>query len=151
MDTVLAEASISKGGFFHHFATKEDLLMAIMQRLERALSAHVAALVAAEPDRRAAHARAQIDLSLGPARAGTKRVRALVGALIEAARTTPRIEGRARREARRSIEHSVAEGVPVGRALAIHFALDGVWLAESLGTLRRARGAASGAAVVVCR
>ena len=38
VDAVLAESGMSKGGFFHHFATKTALLGGLLERLSRAIA-----------------------------------------------------------------------------------------------------------------
>lgn len=135
VDAVLVEAKISKGGFFHHFATKDALLCAITERL----TAHVGELVEqganADPEPHGRLLRAQIELVFGMPRAEGERMRALVLALIEAARSNPALRDQIRAANRRALAEEMAQGVGVGQVLLIQLALDGYWIGESLGTL----------------
>ena len=42
VDSVIREAGLSKGAFFHHFPSKDDLLVAIIQRLVGETEARIA-------------------------------------------------------------------------------------------------------------
>jgi AcrR family transcriptional regulator len=136
VDAVLAEAAISKGGFFHHFASKETLLSAILERLNRVVGEQAA--LAMKHDQRAygRALRAMIGMAFDMPIATRERTRALVLALIRAAMDSPKIAASARKANDDAIAQSAADGVDVGRALLVQFALDGFFLAESLRTVK---------------
>lgn len=135
LDAVLGEAAVSKGGFFHHFATKNELLGALTERL----SAHVGRLIERvarrDPEPRGRLLRGHIELAFNMAQPERERLRALVLSLIENSRANPAVVLEVRAADRRALAAHVAEGVSESHALLVQFALDGYWIAESLGTL----------------
>lgn len=135
VDAVLAEAEVSKGGFFHHFATRDHLLAAVTTRLSQHIGARIKATTAKHRRSRGAALRAQINLAFRMPRRERVRLQALMLALVEAACSSAAVAARARRINDRSIAEGVADGVSAANVLLIQLALDGYWLAESLGTL----------------
>lgn len=135
VDAVLAEVGVSKGGFFHHFATKNELLGAITERLSTHVNAQIERAAARDQGAGNRLLRAQIELVFGMHASERERLRALVLALVEAAGSNPAVAAKVRAANRRALAADMTEGVPVGRALMIQLALDGYWLGESLGTL----------------
>src|SRR5262245_64269799 len=55
VESVAAEAKVSKGGFFHHFASKGDLLVAILDRLLGGVEEQIASKAAEDPERSEEH------------------------------------------------------------------------------------------------
>jgi AcrR family transcriptional regulator len=47
IDTILAEAGLAKMTLYHHFASKEELIVAVLERRGRAIGAEIAAAIAA--------------------------------------------------------------------------------------------------------
>lgn len=135
IDAVVAGAQVSKGGFFHHFESREALLDAVMERLTAHLGEALAAAVAAGPPAPGAAQRAQVALAFELPEAERRRSQALVLALVEAARHSPGLATRSARALRRSVAEAAAEGLDEGDALVVQLALDGYWLGEALGTL----------------
>ncbi len=136
VDAVLREAEISKGGFFHHFATKEALLAAVTERLAAHVGVEAQKAAARDPVRHGRSLRAQIAIAFDMPPAERERTRALVLALIGAAMDGPAVRESARAANEESVAQSTAEGVDVGAALVVQLALDGYFLAESLGTTK---------------
>ncbi|KYF67431.1 TetR/AcrR family transcriptional regulator [Sorangium cellulosum] len=134
IEAVITEAQISKGGFFHHFATKDALLTAIIDRLSKRMADDAAERAAQDPEPRGARLRAQIALAFDAERRDTAAPRALLLALIEAAGGQPEIARHISALNAEAFAHDVAEDVPEGRAIAIQLALDGFWLSQALGT-----------------
>src|SRR3954466_9324784 len=51
VDAILEEANLSKGAFYHHFRTKDDLMLAVLaERVERPIKAMIAQLQTASPE-----------------------------------------------------------------------------------------------------
>lgn len=51
VDAILAEAGLSKGAFYHHFRTKDDLVLAVLaERVERPIQDLIERLQAADPE-----------------------------------------------------------------------------------------------------
>ncbi|WP_438017779.1 TetR/AcrR family transcriptional regulator [Sorangium sp. So ce315] len=133
VEAVITEAQISKGGFFHHFATKDALLTAIIDRLSKRVADDAAERAARDPEPRGARLRAQIALAFA-GKLETAAPRALLLAFIEAAGAQPEIARHISELNAESFARDVAEDISEGRAIAIQFALDGFWLSQALGT-----------------
>lgn len=136
VDAVLREAEISKGGFFHHFATKDALLAAVTERLAAHVGVEAQKAAARDPVRHGRSLRAQIAIAFDMPPAERERTRVLVLALIGAAMDSPAVAESARAANDEGIALSVSEGVDAGTALVVQLALDGFFLAESLGTVK---------------
>lgn len=137
VEAVAVEAGVSKGGFFYHFKSKDDLLAALVTRLAETAAAGVAAIAERDPDPGGRMLRGYVRYALDPGEdaSGRERLRALVMALITAAAENPAVVASARRANAEAFAAAEAEGVPVAQAVLVHLALDGLWLGEGLGTL----------------
>jgi len=135
VESVATEAKVSKGGFFHHFATKDELLMAILDRLVERVNRELEALAANDPEPRGARLRAQIAMSFDMDKATFDRFCALPRAFIEAAGAIPSLSRRARQLNEQTFTRDVAEGIPIGRAVLLQLALDGYALSQALGSI----------------
>ncbi|WAS90659.1 TetR/AcrR family transcriptional regulator [Nannocystis punicea] len=133
VDAVITEVGLSKGGFFHHFKTKNDLILALLDRLVRRMDGLVAELAAKDPQPRGARLRAQIVLSFDSKRQEAEAPQALLLAFVEAVQSQPAVRRLARELNAQTVARDVAEGVPEGRAMLIQAALDGFWLSEAVG------------------
>ncbi|ACY18016.1 TetR/AcrR family transcriptional regulator [Haliangium ochraceum] len=134
VDAVLAATGLSKGGFFHHFASKDALLEALMARLIARTEAWLAQAAEADPEPRGARLRAQIALAFDAEALEARAPRALLLTIIDAAFKQPELRGQAQQMNAASFARDTAEGIPPGNAIAIQFTLDGFWLSEAIGT-----------------
>jgi AcrR family transcriptional regulator len=135
IDAVVREAELSKGGFFHHFTSKDELLAAILQRLVAVLEGRVGELAALNRHPRGQRLRAHVQLALDGSAPDRQRCRAFVLALVAAATEGAAIQAAARTANDEALARAEDQGVATGRALAVQLALDGLWLRESLGTM----------------
>jgi AcrR family transcriptional regulator len=134
VEAVAGEAKVSKGGFFHHFATKDELLVAILERLVGGVMAEIESRAGRDPEPRGARLRAHIALAFDMDKASFEKWMALLLALIQVAGSQPALIRRGRQINAEEIARDEAEGIPVGRAIAVQFALDGYGLAVGLGS-----------------
>jgi AcrR family transcriptional regulator len=132
VEDVAAEAQVSKGGFFHHFATKDELLIAVVDRLVEGVDGQVNAIAAKDPEPRGARLRAQIALAFDMDEAGFKKVIALLLAVIKTSGQNPAFIQRGRQMNAATFARDVAEDIPLGRAIAIQYALDGYAIGHGL-------------------
>jgi AcrR family transcriptional regulator len=140
IDAVIRAAELSKGGFFHHFKSKEELLAAVLSRLAENVEGRIAALADADRRPRGRRLRAQVQVTFDLPPAERERLRALVLALMLATIDRPSAVAAAAREVNRGAQKlAVKDGVPAGIALVVQLALDGYWLGETLGTLPLSR------------
>ncbi|KYF84318.1 TetR/AcrR family transcriptional regulator [Sorangium sp. So ce296] len=140
VEAVITEAGISKGGFFHHFATKDALLMAIVDRLTARVNDDATRRAAQDPEPRGARLRAQIALTFDEDKRETAAPRALLLAIIEAASAQPALARHGSKLTAEAVARDAAEDIPEGRAIAIQFALDGFWLSQALGAMALSEG-----------
>jgi AcrR family transcriptional regulator len=135
VDAVLREARVSKGGFFHHFPSKDTLLAALCTRLSEDVGGRIAAAAARDPRAYGRFLRAQVELVFDMPPAERRRMQALVMALVAASLENPAMATLFRATNRKGLRQAAADGVPLGHALLVQLALDGYWLAESVGAL----------------
>lgn len=140
VEAVAAEAKVSKGGFFHHFATKDEMLVALIERLTARLNQETEAIAAKDPEPRGARLRAQIALAFDMDKASLDRLFALALALIEVASTMPQVVRHTRRMHAQILARDAAEDIPIGRAALLQFALDGYALSQALGSISLSKG-----------
>jgi AcrR family transcriptional regulator len=135
VEALISEAGLSKGGFFHHFATKDALLLALLERLIERGMRQIEEIAAKDPEPRGARLRAQIALAFDMKGKDVDTSRALVLAFIEASGSSPALAQRSRAMNDTTFARDIDEGIPAGRAMLIQFALDGFWLGEALGSV----------------
>ncbi|WP_437968115.1 TetR/AcrR family transcriptional regulator [Sorangium sp. So ce260] len=140
IEAVITEAGISKGGFFHHFATKDALLMAILDRLTARVTEDANKRAAQDPEPRGARLRAQIALAFDADKREAAAPRALLLAIIEAVSAQPALARHISALNAEAFARDAAEDIPEGRAIAIQFAIDGFWFSQALGTAALTEG-----------
>ena len=125
-DAVAAEAGVSKGAVLHHYPTKDALLIAMIERLASreatpaspdALTPRAAVVAHVE---RAARTRGDQD--------------AVSATLLAAVARDVDLLAPLRVSADAVIEGLTNKGLAPERAAIAHFALDGLWISELLGT-----------------
>jgi AcrR family transcriptional regulator len=137
LEAVAREANLSKGGVLYHFATKEALIQAMLERLiqyyERAIAQQQWDDTA--PGRwTRAYVRTQIAPGLTyPGEADFPQSKAVSAGLIVAAATNPKLLEPLRERFRARQEAIEGDGIDAARATVIRLAVDGLWLADLLG------------------
>jgi AcrR family transcriptional regulator len=136
VEAVVRRADLSKGAFFHYFASKEIMLGALLERLAGSIGTRIEALAAADANKRGRRLRAHANLTLDMPQAERKRLKALVLALVLAGIESEAVTASARAANESALAQAVDDGVALGRALVVQCALDGYWLGDALGTLK---------------
>jgi len=134
VEAVAQEAEVSKGGFFHHFASKDELLVALLERLVAQVQVQVEARAAGDPEPRGALLRAQVALAFDLGREGFEQFVSLILAFLQVASSQPALLQRSTQINAEAIARDEAQGIPAGNAIAIQFALDGYGLAMGIGS-----------------
>ncbi|HEY8211127.1 MAG TPA: TetR/AcrR family transcriptional regulator [Myxococcaceae bacterium] len=134
VEAVAQEAEVSKGGFFHHFASKDELLVAILDRLVGGVQEQVVAMAANDPEPRGAKLRAQIAMAFDMGEETLGDFVALLLAFLQVASAQPALIKRSQQINSEVIARDEAEDIPVGRAIAIQFALDGYGISLGVGS-----------------
>jgi AcrR family transcriptional regulator len=143
VDAVVAEAGVSKGGFFYHFKTKDDLLAELIAELHAQMATDVAALAARDTEARGRTLRARVRRGVDRDQARGDRTRALIRALIAASVESPHLLARMKDVNAQQLAEA-PDGIPPAQVLLVHLAMDGLWLGEALGTLALSRAATEG-------
>lgn len=128
---VAAEAGVSKGGLFYHFASKELLIDGLVARYVESFDA----LLESASDAPGEATRAYLRSVAGRGGVATQPVIALLAASI----VHPSALAALRARYERWQDRLAADGLPSGVATTVRFAVDGIWLADALD-LAPARG-----------
>lgn len=137
VDHVIAKAGISKGGFFHHFKSKDDLMLAILENHYPKLVD--ALLLRSSQDRnpRGSLTRAWIAIAISRTSPEFEQsiafARALMLSLSQAPKTVARYRDLNMEYLRSMGTGKPNSGMPKGLDLVLNLALDGLWLGEALG------------------
>ena len=137
VEAVAREAKLSKGGVLYHFATKESLIQAMLDRLiqycEQEIAQHQQNDAAPGRWTRAYVRKTLAPLTTYPGEAAFPESKEVGAGLIVAAATNPKLLEPLRKRFRtwqRAIER---DGISPTRATVVRLAVDGLWLADVLG------------------
>jgi AcrR family transcriptional regulator len=137
VEAVAREAKLSKGGVLYHFATKESLVQAMLDRLiqycEQEIAQHQQNDAAPGGWTRAYVRKTLAPLTSYPGEAAFPKSKEVGAGLIVAAATNPKLLEPLRKRFRtwqRAIER---DGISPTRATVVRLAVDGLWLADVLG------------------
>jgi AcrR family transcriptional regulator len=137
LEAVAREARLSKGGVLYHFATKEALIQAMLERLIQYYEQEIAQQQQhdTEPGRwTRAYVRTKIAPLLSyPGEADFPKSKAVSAGLIVAAATNPKLLEPLRERFRAWQQAIEGDGIGATRATIIRLAVDGLWLADLLG------------------
>jgi AcrR family transcriptional regulator len=130
LDRVIARARVSKGGLLHHFRTKDDLSVALMQYCFAQFEQRIARCAAA--DKGPVHGR-QLRAYINATFQLVPDEDALVRALFAISASAPHLLER-RSEAISALTPArTADGLPSERAEMLRLACDGLWVNEMMG------------------
>jgi len=137
VEAVAREAKLSKGGVLYHFATKESLIQAMLDRLiqycEQEITQHQQNDAGPGGWTRAYVRKTLAPLTTYPGEAAFPKSKEVGAGLIVAAATNPKLLEPLRKRFRtwqRAIER---DGISPTRATVVRLAVDGLWLADVLG------------------
>ena len=134
LDAVAAEAGVSKGGLLYHFASKDALLTAMV---DRQIGLYQAALERARqryPDTPAGYVQAYLDAQIEKRRSGFNEPQT-IRSIIAAAVNTPDLMARPRQLHVEHLDALRANGPKFLDALLISLALDGLFFGEAFEML----------------
>jgi AcrR family transcriptional regulator len=137
LEAVAREAKVSKGGLLYHFATKEGLIQAMLERLIRYCEQEIEQQQQddTEPGRwTRAYVRKTVEPKLSyPGEADFPKSKEVGAALIATAATNPKLLEPLRERFRVWQQAIERDGIGPTRATVIRLAVDGLWLADVLG------------------
>ena len=131
LDQVAQDAGISKGGLLHHFPTKDELLIGLMQRsfdlFRSRIDHHRAALAPGVGQWLRAYIVASFEAAPEEER--------LTKALFILAANSPAVFAAKQNELTDLVPPIPYDGLPAARFLAIQLACDGFWFSQSAGMI----------------
>ena len=128
IEAVATLAGTTKGGVMDHFAAKDDLLAALVDRARRGAAAELGAATTLAAERGCAPLEVYVIVALSP------EAPALVNAgLIGAAAIAPALLDPFRAFQEDRFRRLSADGIPPARVALVLAAMDGIWLSEVLG------------------
>ena len=133
LDSVAAEAGVSKGGLLHHFPSKERLIETLVSRSIDQWAYECDAAVNAQPEGPGRVARALSAMCLGSPAKGTEQSRRSCAVLIAAIANNPALVAPMRINHRRMLERLRADALPPGTSEIAVLALHGLWFEWLLG------------------
>jgi AcrR family transcriptional regulator len=141
IDRVAKEAGLSKGGLLYHFAQKEHLIRALVERILQEFDDDRRAYEGEEaPSARGRRTRAFVRATLEGSwavKSGVKRHgQEMLAALLAALALDPSLLEPLRRRSRQWQAELENDGLTPDRATVIRLAADGLWFTEMLGSAR---------------
>jgi AcrR family transcriptional regulator len=130
LDAVAAEAGTSKGGLLYHFASREALITAMVERHAASFSASLGATMAADPKPPGRWTRAYLRTSVPPEDPGED---AAATSLLAAMASNPALADPLREQYAAWREQIAEDGLPEADAMIVALAADGLWMADLLG------------------
>jgi AcrR family transcriptional regulator len=130
LDAVAVEAGTSKGGLLYHFASREALITAMVERHVDAFSASLEADMAHDPEPRGRWTRAYLHTTApldGPSDGATAT------GLLAAMASNPALADPLREQYAAWREQVADDGLPEADAMIVALAADGLWMADLLG------------------
>ena len=132
VDAVIAQARISKGGFFYHFKTKKDLIAAMGERLYQEAARRQAENVAVEKNDYGRLTRAYVRLTLPGDDGFDRRMRTYALALIALVQEDAALIPMVRTANRAFLKQLEADGLPDAQRRLVVMAVQGFWLSQAL-------------------
>ena len=131
LDAVAVEAGTSKGGVLYHFASRDALITAMVERHANAFSASLEASMAADPEPPGRWTRAYLRSSASPA--DPVEGDAAATGLLAAMASSPALADPLRDQYAAWREQVADDGLPEEDAMIVALAADGLWMADLLG------------------
>ena len=131
LDAVAEAAGTSKGGLLYHFASREALITAMVERQVASFSATLDAAMAADPEPRGRWTRAYVRATASPE--GPTEDAATATALLAAMASNPALADPLREQYAAWRERVADDGLPEADAMIVALAADGLWMADLLG------------------
>lgn len=131
LDAVAAEAGVSKGGLLYHFATKEALVSAMVERMLASFDGAQERAMATDPGGPGQWTRAWVRTSVSPE--GPSEHDATAAGLLAAVATNPGLVGPVRERYVQWRARAADDGIVPETAAIVALAADGLWMADLLG------------------
>jgi AcrR family transcriptional regulator len=131
LDAVAAEAGTSKGGLLYHFASRDALITAMVERHVASFGTTLEASMAADPEPPGRWTRAYLRAS-APTDEPTESDAAATG-LLAAMASNPALADPLRERYAAWREQIADDGLPEADAMIVSLAADGLWMADLLG------------------
>jgi AcrR family transcriptional regulator len=137
LNRIITNSGFSKGGFFHYFKNKDELLIALTERLMGYYKTLIINEMNADPNPTGRFIRAQAKLMLGNTISKPeydyKRLEAIGQILLLTSKTNPKLL-KIYKNCYIDFEKFYRnDGLPLTQSMLLNCALDGLWMAKSIG------------------
>jgi AcrR family transcriptional regulator len=134
VDNILAVSGLSKGGFFYHFKTKEQVLLVSFMRLNEEMDRLIELQMKSDPNPRGRYLRANVSVWLDPgAGRRARKHEAMARVLIALLNENPKLIGNVKKISDEHEARLIADGLPRDVVIVAAQALDGIWISEAIG------------------
>jgi AcrR family transcriptional regulator len=133
LDAVAQEATLSKGGVLYHFATKEDLIRAMVERMSVRFHADLHRLAESDPEEAGRNTRAYIHSCFPSPTALSAPCDPVAVGLVAAVANSPALLEPLRKSAVEVQQHLWEDRIDPVLATVIKLAVDGLWMADLFG------------------
>ena len=134
LDSVAAEAGMSKGGLLYHFPTKEDLIRAMIVRLQDEFDAEITRQAAEDPVQDGRYTRAYVNATLAHESSPlSARLGRISGGLLAAVATNPSLLAPVQEKDRTICTALAGDGIDPVIATIARLAADGLWVFRLFG------------------
>jgi AcrR family transcriptional regulator len=134
LDAVAAEATMSKGGLLYHYRTKDDLIRAMIIRLQDEFDAELKRQAAEDPAPEGRYTRAYVNATLArDSSPFSIRLGQISAALLAAVATNPSLLEPLREKDRLVCASLTSDGIDPVMATIARLAADGLWVLRLFG------------------
>ncbi len=130
-DLIIEKSGLSKGGFFYHFKTKNDLLQALSVKIIQDMREAIEKLKKKDPIEKGSTLRAYINFTLSKQ---NDEIAAVCRGMIEVAFDKQNHDMDAYTEfGQELVQDSLSEGISMDKIMTIFLTLDGYWYNDVFG------------------
>lgn len=133
LDAVAHEAALSKGGVLYHFAAKEDLIRAMVERMSGRFHADLHRLAESDPAEAGRNTRAYIHACFPTSTALSGPCDPVAVGLVAAVANNPALLEPLQQSANEMQKHLCEDGIDPVLATIIKLAVDGLWMSDLFG------------------
>lgn len=135
-EAVIQESGLSKAGFFYHFKTKDDLLVAMMEKMLLHSIAFIKDLEKQDPNPVGRSLRAYLTVMLGEQSQHPEEDAALARAFLEIHIRSPQLLEKCSSAYQKLVPFKKDQGLSPEQELLVLLAIDGLWINDGIHTVK---------------
>ncbi|MFM7457517.1 MAG: TetR/AcrR family transcriptional regulator [bacterium] len=137
LNKIISESGLSKGGFFHYFKNKDELIIALTKRSMEIYKTLIIDEINLDPNPIGRFIRAQARLMRGKTISNPsyeyKRLEAIGQILLLSSTTNPKLLDTYRQCYSDFEQFYRNDGLTLSKSMLLNCAMDGLWMAKSIG------------------